>query len=185
MPFGLANAPATFQRLMEVVLNGLAREGCMVYLDDVLVIGRTLQEHNDNLIKVFQRLRSAGLTLKPKKCKFAHLKVCYLGHVVSAEGVRTDPAKPQAVLEFPVPTNVKQLRSFLGLTSYYRRFIPQFAKIAGPLHALTKKNSEFTWTAVCQGVFEKLRNLLTSAPMLAYPDLVYHSFWKQMPQAMD
>ena len=167
MPFGLVNAPATFQRLMEVVLNGLAREGCMVYLDDVLVIGRTLQEHNDNLIKVFQRLRSAGLTLKPK---FAQLEVCYLGHVVSAEGVRTDPAKPQAVLEFPVPTNVKQLRSFVGLTSYYRRFIPQFVKIAGPLHALTKKNSEFTWTAVCQGAFEKLRNLLTSAPVLAYPD---------------
>ena len=98
------------------------------------------------------------------------MEVCYLGHVVSAEGVRTDPAKLQAVLEFPVPTNVKQLRSFLGLTSYYRRFIPQFAKIAGPLHALTKKNSEFTWTAVCQGAFEKLRNLLTSAPVLAYPD---------------
>ena len=170
MPFGLVNAPATFQRLMEVVLNGLARDGCMVYLDDVLVIGRTFQEHNDNLIKVFQRLRSAGLTLKPKKCKFAQLEVCYLGHVVSEEGVRTDPAKLQAVLEFPVPTNVKQLRSFLGLTSYYRRFIPQFAKIAGPLHALTKKSSDFMWTAVCQGAFEKLRSLLTSAPVLAYPD---------------
>ena len=87
MPFGLVNAPATFQRLMEVVLNGLARHGCMVYLDDVLVVGRTFEEHNDNLARVFQRLRSAGLTLKPKKCKFAQLEVCYLGHVVSAEGV--------------------------------------------------------------------------------------------------
>ena len=152
---------------MEVVLNGLARDGCMVYLDDVLVIDRTIQEHKDNLIKVFQQLRSAGFTLKPK---FAQLEVCYLGHVVSAEGVRTDPSKLQAVLKFPVPTNVKLLRSFLGLMSYYKRFIPQFAKIAGPLHAPMKKNSEYTWTAVCQGAFEKLRNLLTSAPVLAYPD---------------
>ena len=170
MPFGLVNAPATFQRLMEVVLNGLARHGCMVYLDDVLVVGRTFGEYNDNLAKVFQRLRSAGLTLKPKKCKFAQLEVCYLGHVVSAGGVRTDPAKLQAIVEFPVPTNVKALRSFLGLASYYRRFIPQFSRIAGPLHALTKKNSEFTWTAVSQETFEKLRKLLANAPVLTYPD---------------
>ena len=170
MPFGLVNAPATFQRLLEVVLNGLARHGCMVYLDDVLVVGRTFEEHNDNLAKVFQRLRSAGLTLKPKKCKFAQLEVCYLGHVVSAGGVRTDPAKLQAIVEFPVHTNVKALRSFLGLASYYRRFIPQFSRIAGPLYALTKKNSEFTWTAVSQETFEKLRKLLANAPVLTYPD---------------
>ena len=170
MPFGLVNAPATFQRLMEVVLNGLARDGCMVYLDDVLVVGRTFEEHNDNLAKVFQRLRSAGLTLKPKKCKFAQLQVTYLGHVVSAEGVRTDPKKIRALLEFPVPANVKALRSFLGLASYYRRFIPQFSRIAGPLHALTKKNSVFTWTAACQETFERLRKLLASVPVLAYPD---------------
>ena len=124
MSFGLVNTSATFQRLMEVVLNGLARDGCMVYLDDVLVVSRTYKENNDNLAKVFQWLRSAGLTLKPKKCKFAQLEVGYLGHLVSAEGVRTDPAKVTAMMEFPVPTNVKALRSFLGLTSYYRRFIP-------------------------------------------------------------
>ena len=170
MPFCLVNAPATFQRLMEVVLNGLARDGCMVYLDDVLVVGRTFEEHNNNLAKVFQQLRSAGLTLKPKKCKFAQLQVTYLGHVVSAEGVRTDPKKLQAILEFPVPANVKALRSFLGLASYYRRFIPQFSRIAGPLHALTKKNSVFMWTAACQETFERLRKLLASAPVLAYPD---------------
>ena len=170
MPFGLVNAPATFQRLMEVVLSGLARDGCMVYLDDILVFGRTLEEHNDNLAKVFQRLRSAGLTLKPKKGKFVQTEVCYLGHVVSAEGVRTDPSKLQAILEFPVPNNVKALRSFLGLVSYYRRFIPQFSKIAGPLFNLTTKNSLFTWTTLCQETFDKLRKLLTSAPVLVYPD---------------
>ena len=170
MPFGLVNAPATFQRLMEVVLSGLARDGCMVYLDDILVFGRTVKEHNDNLAKVFERLRSAGLTLKPKKCKLVQVEVCYLGHIVSAEGVRTDPSKLQAILEFPVPHDVKTLRSFLGLASYYRRFIPQFSKIAGPLFDLTKKNSFFTWTALCQETFDKLRKLLTSAPVLVYPD---------------
>lgn len=108
--------------------------------------------------------------MKPKKCKFAQLQVTYLGHVVSAEGVRTDPKKLQAILEFPVPANVKALRSFLGLASYYRRFIPQFSRIAGPLHALMKKNSVFTWTAACQETFERLRKLLASAPVLAYPD---------------
>ena len=98
------------------------------------------------------------------------VEVCYLGHVVSAEGVRTDPSKLQAILEFPVPHDVKTLRSFLGLASYYRRFIPQFSKIAGPLFDLTKKNSLFTWTALCQETFDKLRKLLTSAPVLVYPD---------------
>ena len=170
MPFGLVNAPATFQRLMEIVLTGLARDGCMVYLDDVLVIGRTFDEHNKNLTKVLERLRSAGLTLKPTKCKFAQLQVSYLGHVISEEGVQTDPAKLQAVKEFPVPTNVKALRSFLGLASYYRRFIPQFARIAGPLHTLTRKDVEFIWTPACQEAFERLRKLLASAPVLAYPD---------------
>ena len=108
MPLGLVNAPATFQRLVEVVLNEMARDVCMVYLDDVLVANwHNLQEHNDNLIKVFQQQRSVNLTLKPKKCKFAQLEVCYLGHVVSAVRVCTDPAKLQTVLEFPVNTNVK------------------------------------------------------------------------------
>ena len=92
MPFGLVNAPATFQRLMKVVWKGLARDECMVYLD-TLVVGKTFKEHNDNLAKVLRQLRSASLILKPKKCKFAQLEVCYLDHVVSAEGVQTDPAK--------------------------------------------------------------------------------------------
>ena len=104
MPFSLMNALATFQRLVKVVLNGLARDGCMVYLDDMLVIGRSFQEHNDNLVKVFQRLRSAGITLNPKKCKFAQLKVRYLDYVAYKEGVCTDPVKLQANLKFPVAT---------------------------------------------------------------------------------
>ena len=101
MPFGLANAPATFQQLMENVLAGLARDGCLVYLDDILVIGKTLEEHNENLRKVLDRLREAGLRLKPPKCHFAQLEVEYLGHVVSAGGVRTDPKKTESSGELP------------------------------------------------------------------------------------
>ena len=106
MPFGLANAPATFQRLMEVVLHGVAREVCFVYLDDIVVIGATWEEHLANLTRVLDRIRRAGLKLKPKKCAFAQAEVLYLGHVVSSEGVRTDPAKLSAVRDFPTPTDV-------------------------------------------------------------------------------
>ena len=170
MPFGLVNAPATFQRLMEVVLSGLARRVCVVYLDDVLVFGRTIPEHNANLAQVLQRLRQAGLWLKPKKCRFALKEVEYLGHVVSAKGVQTNPKKVTAVEQFPTPHDVKTLRSFLGLASYYRKFVPHFAKVAGPLHALTKKEVPFLWTQKCQTAFSELKKLLTSAPLLAFPD---------------
>ena len=169
MPFGLVNAPATFQRLMEVVLSGLAREGCLVYLDDVLVMGKTMAENNKNLRLVLDRLRAAGLRLKPKKCCFAQLQVRYLGHIVSSDGMRTDPKKLQAVREFPPPSSVKEVRSFVGLASYYRKFIPHFARVAGPLHALTKKDVTFVWTPECQSAFEELKQLLTTAPLLVYP----------------
>ena len=169
MPFGLANAPATFQRLMEVVLHGLVREVCLVYLDDIVVVGASWEEHLTNLVRVLDRIQSAGLKLKPQKCKFAQTEVEYLGHV-SADGVMTDPAKLQAVRDFPTPTNVKCLRSFLGLASYYRRFVPNFARVAGVLHALTKKGVPFVWSRECQMAFEELKDLLTSSPVLAYPD---------------
>ena len=123
MPFGLCNAPATFQRLMESVLVGLARDTCIVYLDDILVLGKTFQEHLQNLWRVFDRLREAGLRLKPTKCHMGRRKVEYLGYIVSDQGVAADPKKVDAVQAFPVPNNLKCLRSFLGLASYYRRFI--------------------------------------------------------------
>ena len=170
MPFGLVNAPATFQRLMEVVLSDLARDVCLVYLDDILVMGKTFEEHTDHLKKVFERIHNAGLRLKPKKYFFAQEKVEYLGHVVSAGGISTDPAKLSAISQFPTPTTVKTLRSFLGLASYYRKFVPRFAKIAQPLHALTKKDTLFEWTQQCQSAYDELKELLMSSPVLAYPD---------------
>ena len=169
MPFGLCNAPATFQRLMKQVLDGLIGQSCMVYLDDVLVIGKNFEEQLENLEKVFLRLEKAGLRLKPKKCNLAQTKVEYLGYVVSEEGITADEKKVRAIMEFPVPTNIKSLKSFLGLASYYRRFVPCFSKIAHPLHQLTRKDVEFVWNGDCQVAFEKLKTALTDPATLAFP----------------
>ena len=170
MPFGLCNAPTTFQRLMEAVLFGLAQEKCIVYLDDILVMGKTFEEHLDNLFQVFSRLRQAGLRLKPRKCHLARRRVCYLGYVVSSEDVSADPAKVEAVKNFAIPVDVKQLRSFLGLVSYYCRFIPAFSKIASPLFSLTCKGALFQWDEACQESFDRLKLLLIQAPLLVFPD---------------
>ena len=170
MPFGLCNTPATFQRLMSRVLKGLINEKCMVYLNDILVIRRSFAEHILNLQEVFNQLQDANLCLKPKKCHFAKREVLYLGYVMSESGISADKSKVEAVKKFPVPTNVKQVRSFVGLASYYRRFIPGFSKIAGPLFALTKKDSLFEWSPSCQKAFERLKQLLTTALILIFPD---------------
>lgn len=138
MPFGLVNAPATFQKLMEVVLVELARDRCLIYLNDILVVGKTLNEHNQNLSAVLQRIHEAGLRLQPKKCKFVQ-EAEYLGHLVSANGVRTDSKKVDAVQKFPVSVDLRTLRYFLGLASYYRRFVPGFSRIAGPLRICIDK----------------------------------------------
>ncbi|GBM54305.1 Retrovirus-related Pol polyprotein from transposon 297 [Araneus ventricosus] len=122
MPFGLCNAPATFERLMETVVHGLRSEACLVYLDDIIIAGRTFQEHLNNIRKVFQRLQKANLKLSPKKCRFFRKEVSYLGHIFSADGVKTDPEKSKAVVDWPRPETVQDLRSFLGLCTYYRRF---------------------------------------------------------------
>ena len=173
MPFGLTNAPAVFQRLMERVLAGLNPEQgpdfVEVYIDDVLVFSPTLTDHLHHLRQVFDRIREAGLKLKPTKCRFVAPEVEYLGHVLTPEGLKTNPATVSAVREFPVPTNVKEVRGFLGLSSFYRRFINGFAAITQPLHRLTRKGVHFRWSVECQQAFETLKQLLTSAPVLAYP----------------
>ena len=153
MLFGLVKALATFQRLMETGLAGLARDVCLVYLDDVLVVGKTFEEHNGNLARVLERFREAGLKLKPKRCKFVQSTVEYLGHIVSVAGIWTDPKKLEAVKQYPPSKDLQTLRSFLGLASYYRRFVPGFTRVAAPLHALTKKVTPFALTPECQTAF--------------------------------
>ena len=169
MPFGLCNAPATFERLMERILAGLHWETLLVYLDDIIVYGRTVEETNSRLEEVFKRMRLAGLKLKPSKCQLFRTQVDYLGHVVSAAGIQTDPAKVEAVKHWPTPKTQTQVRSFLGLASYYRRFIQDFAGKARPLQRLTEKNVAFKWDSDCDEAFGALKAALTSAPILAYP----------------
>ncbi len=169
MPFGLCNGPATFQRVMQIVLSGL-EHFCSVYIDDTIVFSPSVEEHLHHLEQIFDRLRRAGLKLKPQKCQFLRKEVPYLGYVVSAEGLATDPQKTEAIRKFPTPKNVTELRSFLGLSSYYRRFISGFSKLAHPLYDLLKKDIPFEWNASCQAAFNQLRERLSSTPVLAHPD---------------
>ena len=170
MPFGLCNAPATFQRLMSLVLAGLQWSHCLVYLDDIIVLGRSFDEHLINLTMMFDRLHKAGLKLKPSKCNFLQSQVQYLGHTVSRDGVTPDPSKIEKVSTWPTPASTREVQRFLGFASYYRRFIKNFAQRAKPLHRLTERGATFRWSDECQSAFEALRQLLTSAPVLAYPN---------------
>ena len=169
MPFGLTNAPATFERLMERVLKGLQWKQCLVYIDDIIVFGPTFAATLDNLRQVLHRLRQAGLTCKPKKCELFRKRVAFLGHIVSKEGLECDPAKVKSVADWPVPTTVKDIRSFLGLAGYYRRFIPHFASYSAPLTELTKINVPFEWTKRQQVAFDFLKSSLCNPPILSYP----------------
>lgn len=170
MPFGLACAPATFERLMDRVLAGLQWSICLVYLDDIIVVARSFEEMVERLRIVFSRLQNAGLKLKPKKCTMFAKEVHYLGHVVSEHGVATDPDKIKSVQDWPVPKDQSELRSFLGLCGYYRRYIERFAATAKCLHTLTEKGRKYLWTDECQQAFETLKIKLTNAPILAHPD---------------
>ena len=169
MPFGLCNAPSTFERLMETALVGLHWKILLVYLDDVIVFGSSVDEVVGRLKIVLDRLRDADLKLKPKKCHLFQKQVLYLGHVVSEDGVSTDPAKLESIRTWPTPTNTTDVRSFLGLASYYRRYIKGFANIARPLHALTQKDKTFHWSQECESAFQTLKEKLSTSPILAYP----------------
>ena len=169
MPFGLTTAPATFQRLMQTVLNELVPKDCLIYMDDIIVHGRTIREHNQRLTEVLMRLREAGLTVKSKKCQFLRQEVLFLGHRLSAAGVQVDSSKTARILSWPTPKNAQDVRSFIGLASYYRKFVRNFAAIASPLHRLTEKGRPFRWTTECTEAFTRLKQLLSSAPILALP----------------
>lgn len=170
VPFGLKGAPATFQRLMNTVLTGLNGLKTFVYLDDIIIYARDIPDHSKKLQEVFERLRQFNLKLQPTKCEFMRKEVNYLGHVITDQGVRPDPQKVQCVMDYPIPRNSKDIKSFLGLSGYYRRFIPDYGKIAKPLTSLLKKDVEFKWSDLCQKAFEDLKNALTNEPLLQYPD---------------
>ena len=171
MPMGLTRSPNTFQSLMEHLLVGLTWNITVPYLDDCIIFSKTPEEHIKRLQQVFQRFREANLKINPTKCAFFQTKVQFLGHVISRNGLEADPGKVKAVQNFPVPQNQTDVKSFLGLCSYYRRYIKNFATIARPLHKASETKSSFNWTEETQEAFEKLKKHLSSTPILAFPDV--------------
>jgi deoxyuridine 5'-triphosphate nucleotidohydrolase len=170
MPFGLCNAPATFQRAMDTVLGDYNWKFANVYIDDLNVFSKDFTEHLDHLNKVFCRIRTANLKLNPEKCNFCRKELPFLGHIITDEGISPDPSTIKKIQEFPQPRTIKGLRSFLGLAGYYRKFVKGFSQIAAPLFKLLRNNEHFIWTVDQESAFQQLKQLLTSAPILIYPD---------------
>ena len=177
MPFGLTNAPATFQHLMNKLFSGKEWEPVFVYLDDILIVSASFEDHVRDVGLVLDRLMEAGLRLKPSKCLFARKEVVYLGFTVSSEGVTPNQEKVKAIVNFPRPTDCKSVRRFLGMLNFYRRHIPNLAAVARPLTALTCKDRvtggtvQFKWSTDCDKAFRELKEKLVSAPVLRPPDL--------------
>ena len=180
MPFGLCNAPATFERLMETVLKGHQWKTCLVYLDDVIIFGNTFEQCAKRTEEIITCLGEAGLKLKAKKCILFQERVAFLGHIISAKGVETDPDKVTQIKNWPRPKEglrlgarkipfVTQIKQFLGICSYYRKFIPKFAVIAEPLQVYTRDGADLTWTPEAEIAFNRLKECLVTSPILAYP----------------
>ena len=170
MPFGLSNAPSYFQRFMDSVISGLGWYCAMVYLDDVLIYSKTLKDHLCHVALLFQRLSQAGLTLKPKKCTIAATSLDYLGFRVGAKGVSPQTRLTSAITEYPEPKDTKEVKRFVAMCNFYRRFIPNFSITAEPLYQLLKKNVKFEWSQSCKTSFDRLKSMLINAPVLAAPD---------------
>lgn len=171
MPFGLKNAPSTFQRAMENVLRGLINEICVVYMDDIIVFSTSLQEHILNIEKVFQRLREANFKIQLDKSEFLKHETAYLGHIVTPQGIKPNPDKVRAIKEFPIPKTTKEIKSFLGLLGYYRKFIPNFSKLTKPLTSCLKKGAKIDINNPNYiKAFRTCQELLINDPILSYPD---------------
>ena len=177
MPFGLKNNPAIFQRVMNAVMAGISYLFVLVYIDDCIIFSKNFSEHLNHLRAVLERLRKANLTAKLKKCRFVQKELQHLGHIVSADGIKPNPAKVSAIQNIQPPTSLKELQQFLGACNFWRKFIPGYSALAAPLYALLKadipqKNwdTRHIWTADCQHAFEALKHALTHEPLLIYPD---------------
>ena len=170
LAFGLSGSPPYFQMLMEKVLRGLPPLSVLIYLDDCLIIARSPSEMMQRLQQVFDCFRKANLRIHPAKCQFGVTRIHFLGHVFDERGMAADEAKISIVKNYPVPRTPKQVKSFIGLCSYYRRFVENFSKITAPLRLLLKQNAKFVWTDECQKAFEELKQRLISAPILSLPD---------------
>lgn len=170
MPFGLTNAPAIFMDLMNRVFHDCLDKFLVVFIDDILIYSKSEEEHAEHLRFVLQRLREKKLYAKFSKCEFWLDRVVFLGHVVTKEGIAVDPSKVETILEWVRPKTVKEIRSFLGLAGYYRRFVQGFARLAKPLTALTRQGTPFLWTEACEKSFQELKRRLTTAPILVLPE---------------
>jgi hypothetical protein len=171
MSFGLTNAPAYFMYLMNKVFMEYLDRFIVVFIDDILVFSKMIEEHEEHLRLVLEKLRSNQLYGKFSKCEFWLTEVAFLGHIISAGGVSVDPGKVKAVLNWMPPATISEIQSFLGLAGYYRRIIKDFSKIAKPMTKLQEKNKAFEWTKECQDSFEELKKRLSSSPVLVLPDL--------------
>jgi hypothetical protein len=169
MPFGLTNAPATFQCIMNQVLQPFLRKYVLVFLDDILIYSRNMQTHVQHLQQVLETLRANQLYLKASKCTFAKSSLEYLGHIIYDQGVSTYPSKTQAMLQWSVPTSFTELRAFLGLTGYYRKFMRNYGIIA-KLLTLLLRQKQFQWTEQANTVFHQLKQAMTTTPVLALPN---------------
>ena len=169
MPFGLNNSAATFQRTMEMALQGLQWVTCLIYIDDIIVFGRNFDEHIARIERVLERMRLAGLKLKPKKCEMLATEVVFLGHVVSGEGVKPNPVNISKIADWPRPKTPRQVKQLVAMGSYYRRYVKNFATIVRPMVELTKKGRKFVWSQECEASFEELKKVLTGADIMGYP----------------
>ena len=179
MPFGLCGAPFTFQKMMNVLLRTENWEKCLIYLDDVLIFGRTFNEHLQRLTCVLDKICAGGIKLSPEKCSFFKKELVFLGHVISGDGIKTDPTKVSAIKEWKKPVNIEDLRKFLGFTNYYRKFVKSYASLTAPLENMMKnsclgninmqKKTFLKWNETAEASFEKLKMVLTTTPVLAYP----------------
>src|SRR5258708_4929797 len=170
MPFGLTNAPATFMNLMQTVFSPFLDEYVIVFLDDILVYSKNYDEHMKHLDTVLHTLRQHKLYAKKSKCKSLKHEISFLGHFINSHGIKMEPSKVDAVLKWPQPKNLHDIRSFLGLAGYYRRFVKDFSKIAAPLTDLLHKNTPFDWTDKQESAFRQLKHAVSSAPVLIVPD---------------